>query len=133
MTREEKIVLLEIDSLYKKMLQEPDEKRIGNYMQKPNGYNYTSNARKMKTKIFELYGTYKPDYLTETSIGALEHTFNKEILHVEDYYSKSIKNNSPIKRKAEFLDSLSKANTQIKIDIDSVFAKINEVLNDLES
>lgn len=127
MTEEEKALLLEIDKLHTELIEEPNGKWNGRYMQEPSGYTYCRNAEKLKDKVFELYNIFKPDYLTQHEIGAIAHTCDKEVSYVQYHYDLSRKNNAAKKRQTEFIDSIYKANQQIRIDIFSVFAKIEEV------
>lgn len=127
MTEEEKAILLEIDNLHTELIEEPNGKWNGRYMQEPSGYNYCRNAEKLKDKVFELYNKFEPDYLTQHEIGAIAHTCDKEVSYVEYHYDLSRKNNAAKKRHTEFINSISKANQQIRLDIFSVFAKIEEV------
>jgi len=127
MNEEEKKILLEIDSIYTELTEEPSGKRTGSYMQKPSGYNYCRNAERLKEKVFELYNEFKPDYLSEHELGAIAHTCDKEVSFVDYHYNLAIKRNAAKKRNIEFLNSIYKANQQINLDLFSLFAKIEEV------
>lgn len=115
MTVEEKTLLLEIDSLYKELLRET------------NGYSYLRNAKELENKIFELYNTFSPDYLSLNDVSMLQHTCGKEVSHVEYHFRETQKSRAAKKRYTEFLESISKANDQIRIDIISLLIKIKEM------
>lgn len=127
MTEEEKALLLEIDNLHIELIEEPNGKLNGMYRQEPSGYNYCQNAKKLKDKVFELYDKFEPDYLAKLEIDAIDHTYDKEVSYVDSNYNRSRKMNATKKQHTEFINSIHKANQQIRLDIYSVFAKIEEV------
>lgn len=127
MIEEEKAILLEIDKLYTELLQESSVKWNGSFMIQPSGFSYRHKADELKKKVFELYNKFKPDYLNGQDLYALAHTCEKEVSYVEYYYNLSIKKNAAKKRHAEFLNSIYKANQQIRVDIFSLLAKIEEI------
>lgn len=127
MTKEEKDLLLEIENLYNELFQESIGTWNGSYMMKPSGYSYSHKAEMLRDKVFELYDKFKPEYLSINDLEAIAHTCDKEVSYVEYHYNNSIKNNAPKKLHTEFLDSISTANQQIRLDIFSLLTKIDEI------
>ncbi len=129
MEEKEKAKLLEIGELYDKLKNEPKGIWNGTYKIEPNGNTYKSNAEKLLNEVITLYNDFKPDYLPEQNLDALSHTCSKEVDYVVNDYNESIKPRAAKKRYTEFLNSISKANNQIKLDIYSLLKKVEEVKN----
>ena len=77
MQEEEKALLLEIDKLHSKLLEEPNGHWNGVYTMQPSGYNYSSNANLMLEKILTLVSKFNPDYIDSHDVSAYSHTCNK--------------------------------------------------------
>lgn len=107
--------MLEIDTLYKELLQET------------NGYNYCWKVKNLRDKVFELFNKFNPDYLSQQTIHELRHTYNKEVSYVDSAYEEIRKNKAPKKIHTEFLNSMHAANRQIRIDILSVLMEIKKI------
>jgi len=127
MIEEEKAMLLEIDKLYTELLQESSSRWNGSFMTQPSYTIYRYKADELKKKVFELKTKFNPNYLNASDLEALAHTYEKEVSYVEYYYNLSIQKNAAKKRHTEFLDSIYKANQQIRVDIFSLLTKIEEI------
>lgn len=130
MTDEEKILLLEIDSLYKKLLQEPDPKWDGRSTKlKPDGTRYSINAKELERKVIKLHKEYNPAYLHDQVVRMFQQTCHKEVPNVQRCYDDAIKNGASRKRYTEFTQSMDEANYQIQIDLSSLLNEIKNLTN----
>lgn len=127
---EEKALLLEIDELHSKLLQEPFGHWNGVHKLKPSGYNYSRNAKLMLEKILMLVSKFNPNYITSHDISAYSHTCDKEVSYVDYHDKEASKKNAAKKRNTEFIDSIHEANRQINLDLFSLFLKIKEIKNE---
>jgi hypothetical protein len=127
MTEEEKKLLIEIDSLHGKLLQESMSRWNGIYTEEPSGYSYRRNANALLEKVYELREKFNPEYLSGHCVGAYAHTCNKEVSYVEYHHEKAIKKKAPQIRKTELVTAINKSNTQINLDLFSLFLKISEL------
>jgi hypothetical protein len=124
---EERKILLEIDGLHEKLLQESTSRWNGMYSEEPSGYNYKFNADELLKKVYELHEKFNPEYLTRHCIEAFSHTCNKEVSCVEYHHEKAIKRNAPKIRKVELVQAINKANIQIRLDLFTLFLKVSEI------
>lgn len=128
MTVEEKTLLLEIDALYNKLLQEPNPRWNGRGAKpEPDGDRYCRNAKLLQAKVIELWNEYKPDYFSDQELRMFQLPFSKEVPNVDSAYEETRKNKAPKKRHTEFLKSMHDANERIRKDLYSLFKEIEKL------
>lgn len=126
MEEEEIKLLKKIEELHSKLRQEPYGQWTGSFTLPPSGYGYSNNAKQLYEKACELKSEFNPEYLTDSDIAAFAHTLGKEVSHVEYHYDEAMKGKAAKKRHDEFIGSINKANSQIELDLFSLFKQISD-------
>lgn len=126
MEEKEKKILMEINSLHEKLLNEPygDNVRGAHGMLPPSAHSYAKYAKDIRDKVFELYAEFHPEYLSSKDVQDLDYTYDKEVQHVIIKGNEARKRNAPKIRQDEFIREMENATNQIEIDISSVFYQI---------
>lgn len=126
MEEKEKKILMEINSLHEKLLNEPygDNVRGAHGMLPPNAYSYAKYAKDIRNKVFELYAEFHPEYLSFKDFEDLDYTCDKEVQHVIIKGNEARKRNAAKIRQDEFISEMENATKKIEIDISSVFHQI---------
>lgn len=129
MEEKEKKILMEINSLHEKLLNEPygDNVRGAHGMLPPNAHSYAKYAKDIRDKVFELYNTFHPEYISFNDIQDLDDTCNKEVQHVIIKGNEARKRNAARIRQDEFISEMEYATNQIEIAISSVFYQIKQL------
>ena len=131
MEEKEKKILMEINSLHEKLLNEPygDNVRGAHGMLPPNAYSYAKYAKDIRDKVFELYAEFHPEYLSSKDVQDLDYTCNKEVQHVIIKGNEARKRNAAQIRQDELIREMENATNQIEIDISSVFYQIKLLID----
>lgn len=126
MKEKEMKILMEINSLHEKLLNEPygDNVRGAHGMLPPNAHSYAIYAKAIRDKVFELYAEFHPEYLSSKEVQDLDYTCDKEVQHVIIKGNEAHKRNASKIRQDEFINEMENATKQIEIDISSVFHQI---------
>lgn len=126
MKEKEKKILMEINSLHEKLLNEPygDNVRGAHGMLPPSAHSYAKYAKDIRDKVFELYAEFHPEYLSTKELQDLDYTCDKEVQHVIIKGNEARKRNAAQIRQNEFISEMENATKQIEIDISSVFFQI---------
>lgn len=122
----EKKMLMEINSLYKKLLNEPygNNVRGAHGMLPPSAHSYAKYAKDIRDKVFELYVEFHPEYLSTKELQDLDYTCDKEVQHVIIRGNEARKRNAARIRQDEFISEMENATNQIEMDISSIFHQI---------
>lgn len=131
MEEKEKKILMEINSLHEKLLNEPygDNVRGAHGMLPPNAHSYAKYAKDIRDKVFELYAEFHPEYLSSKDVQDLDYTCDKEVQHVIIKGDEARKRNAPQIRQDELIREMENATNQIEIDISSVFYQIKLLID----
>lgn len=126
MKEKEKKILMEINSLHEKLLNEPygNNVRGAHGMLPPSAHSYAKYAKDIRDKVFELYAEFHPEYLSTKELQDLDYTCDKEVQHVIIKGNEARKRNAAQIRQNEFISEMENATKQIEIDISSVFFQI---------
>lgn len=126
MKEKEKKILMEINSLHEKLLNEPygNNVRGAHGMLPPSAHSYAKYAKDIRDKVFELYAEFHPEYLSTKELQDLDYTCDKEVQHVIIKGNEARKRNAVQIRQNEFISEMENATKQIEIDISSVFFQI---------
>ena len=126
MKEKEKKILMEINSLHEKLLNEPygNNVRGAHGMLPPSAHSYAKYAKDIRDKVFELYAEFHPEYLSTKELQDLDYTCDKEVQHVIIKGDEAHKRNAAQIRQNEFISEMENATKQIEIDISSVFFQI---------
>ena len=121
MNDNEKQLLIEIDDLHQKLLQEPKGRMRGIVVLDPDCYFYYKTACDLKDKIVELRDNpaVKVQYavVTDQQINSLYNS--REVNYIKNHYSDS--------NKEKIVSLLNSANKEIDILFNSIFQKINDL------
>lgn len=127
MELQEQSLLEEIKDLYHKL----EDNVYGVYMGITKigepGFGYEGHVNELFKKVHKLYIDFHPDYLSEFDVKALMHTIDKEVKDVEYYYQTALKPKASRKQKEKVCAAIHKANEHIKLDLLSLFAKIDDL------
>lgn len=126
MKEKEKKILMEINSLHEKLLNEPygDNVRGAHGMLPPSAHSYAKYAKDIRNKVLELYAEFHPEYLSSKEVKDLDYTCDKEVQHVIIKGNEARKRNAAQIRQDEFISEMENVTNQIEIDISSVFYQI---------
>lgn len=126
MKEKEKKILMEINSLHEKLLNEPygNNVRGAHGMLPPSAHSYAKYAKDIRDKVFELYAEFHPEYLSTKELQDLDYTCDKEVQHVIIKGNEARKRNAAQIRQNEFISEMENATKQIEMDISSVFFQI---------
>lgn len=129
MKEKEKKILMEINSLHEKLLNEPygNNVRGAHGMLPPSAHSYAKYAKDIRDKVFELYAEFHPEYLSTKELQDLDYTCDKEVQHVIIKGNEARKRNAAQIRQNEFISEMENATKQIEIDISSVFFQIKRL------
>ena len=128
MDANEQSLLKEIKELYKTLGDNIYGEYRGSTLIGHPGSFYEIHANELLKKVQELYAGFHPDYLPESDLRALMSTvLNKEVKDVAYCYEAALKSNVSQKKKDAVSRAIQKANSQIKSDLYSLFAKIEEI------
>lgn len=121
-----KALLEEIRAIYNKLEQNTRGEYRGITKIGEPGFCYSTHVQELFKKVLELYRIYHPEYLSQSEIGDLMHTIDKEVAFVEYAYQESIKPRASQKKKKEVCNAIIKANKQIKLDLFRLFQEMEE-------
>ena len=128
MDANEQSLLIEIKKLYQTLEDNIYGEHHGDVPIGRPGSAYEIYANKLLQKVQELYINFHPDYLSDFDLRALMHTvLNKEVKDVTYCYEEALKPNVSQKKKDAVCKAIKKANSQIKLDLFSLFAKIGKL------
>lgn len=129
----ERQLLKEIDELHGELLSAPNGKMINyNITLPPDGYGYRNNAKKLITKVHELFNEFQPEYLDLENLNALYHTLDKEVEYVVSKDDEVNKSNAAKKRQFELVKEMKNATGHIERDAIFLFQKIKDAKDNNE-